>query len=60
MSLFQIHLFLDSNVALGALLRDTSSHNWKNLDTDSWFEAAAQSSAALHMTIPSKMNLAVS
>ena len=29
-----------------------ASHNWKDLDTDSWFEAAAQSSAAPHMTIP--------
>ena len=35
-----------------------ASHNWKDLDTDSWFEAAAQSSAAPHMTIPSKMSMA--
>ena len=35
-----------------------ASPNWKDLDTDSWFEAAAPSSAAPHMTIPSKMNLA--
>ena len=55
----QIHLFIDSNVALGTLLRGTSRQSyWNDLDTDIWFEAAAQSSAAPHMTIPSKINLA--
>ena len=55
----QIHLFVDSNVALGTLLRGTSRQSyWNDLDTDIWFEAAAQSSAAPHMTIPSKINLA--
>ena len=57
--IFQIHLVLDSNVALGTLLRGPFRQSYRNdLDTGFWFEVAAQSSAAPHMTIPSKMNLA--
>ena len=47
----QIHLFIDSDVALGTLLRGTSRQSyWNDLDTGIWFEAAAQSSAAPRMT----------
>ena len=47
----QIHLFIDSNVALGTLLRGTSRQSSCNdLDTGIWFEVAAQSSAAPRMT----------
>ena len=45
---FQIHLFLDSNVALGTLLRGTSRQSyWNDLDTGIWFEAAAQAALLL-------------
>ena len=55
----QIHLFIDSNMALSTLLCGTSRQSyWNDLDTDIWFEAAAQNRAAPHMTIPSKINLA--
>ena len=47
----QIHLCIDTNVALGTLLRGTSRQSyWNDLDTGIWFEPAAQSSAAPRMT----------
>ena len=47
----QIHLFIDSDVALGTLLRGTSRQSYCNeLDTGFWFEIAAQTSAVPRMT----------
>ena len=55
----QINLFIDSNVALGTLLRGTSRQSdWNDLVTGIWFEAAAQAALLLAWRVPSKLNLA--
>ena len=55
----QINLFLDSNVALGTLLRGTSRQSdWNDLVTGIWFEAAAQAVLLLAWRVPSRLNLA--
>ena len=44
----QINLFIDSDVALGTLLRGTSRQSyWNDLVTGIWFEAAAQAALLL-------------
>ncbi len=44
----QINLFIDSNVALGTLLRGTSRQSdWNDLVAGIWFEAAAQAALLL-------------
>ena len=55
----QINLFIDSDVALGTLLRGTSRQSdWNDLVTGIWFEAAAQAVLLLAWRVPSKLNLA--
>ena len=55
----QINLFLDSNVALGTLLRGTSRQSdWNDLVTGIWFEVAAQAVLLLAWRVPSRLNLA--
>ena len=55
----QINLFIDSNVALGTLLRGTSRQSdWNDLVAGIWFEAAAQAALLLAWRVPSKLNLA--
>ena len=58
-SRLQINLFIDSNVALGTLLRGTSRQTDLNeLVTDIWFQAASRATLLLAWRVPSKLNVA--
>ena len=55
----QINLFIDSNVALGTLLRGASrQQDWNELVSGIWFEAASRAALLLAWRVPSKLNLA--
>ena len=55
----QINLFIDSNVAVGTLLRGTSRQSdWNDLIEGIWFQAARNAALLLAWRAPSKLNLA--
>ena len=55
----QINLFIDSNVALGTLLRGTSRQSdWTDLVHGIWFQAATRAALLLAWRVPSKLNIA--
>ena len=55
----QINLFIDSNVALGTLLRGSSrQRDWNELVKGIWFETARRAALLLAWRVPSKQNVA--
>ena len=55
----QINLFIDSNVALGTLLRGTSRQpDLNDLVTDIWFQTASRAALLLAWRVPSKLDIA--
>ena len=55
----QINLFVDSNVALGTLLRGSSrQQDWNDLVQDLWFQVARTGTLLFAWRVPSKQNIA--
>ena len=55
----ELHLFIDSSVALGTLLRGCSrQRDWNHLVFDVWFNVAASGMLLMAWRVPSKQNLA--